>query len=121
MAREHPLSLENILSKAGLTHEQLNSSIEQHQHFELADLLGNCDLYLDQLDFSLSPSDKVNIKGQPTNQDKVRMFLSIWRDKMSYKCTYKMLIEVLLRLEQGETAYRVATFLSKSAYILCML
>ena len=108
------LSVEVLKAETSLTDEQLETVIEPQDFSQLAELFHDCCDLLDEKEFNLSNSDKVNIKRCDSNQERVHLLLQTWTrtSQSPNKCTFRVLINILLRLKQSDVALEVAKYLN---------
>ena len=100
------ISLENLKRRTGVTDEQLEKEVNDLHLDDLSEHIVDYRKYGPRL--HLSEADIKNIEHNPRLYDSVKLITAEvfkeWHKKLSFKATYKELVEVALKLEDGTGA-----------------
>ncbi len=105
------MTLQDLVEEHCLTNHQLNSRIEKKDIPLLAEYFSKVELYSDVM--KLSEADKQNVTRalHIDTQTAMSKCLNIWKKRDPLKATYIALLEIILKLGEGETANNVGRYM----------
>ena len=104
------ITLEDLLKKVGVHSEKLNDSISDDHLREIGIFLTLWRKVTTYLGLSENDLGDVEQEGKD-EQDKRLKALQKWKGKFGFKATYRMLVEVLLKLAKADTAEKICHLL----------
>ncbi len=125
MATKGNLTFHTLKEGTGMTDKQLCKYIDEQQCRKLAGLFGSWEKYVDTPGLGLTPSQIADVRDcalKHGNEMAMSTALRLWLNYNLFK-TYRSLIEILLELNEGSLAVKLATYGKLKEYLsisLCM-
>ncbi len=117
MTDEKHLTIVMLKEKTEATDAQLDTEIQKNHLQEIAQHFGSWEKFV--VEFKLSGAEKADVKvcvNTKGHTDGMFTALSLWIKK-SPLSTYRDLLEILVRLDEGELAYKVCKIGENDQYI----
>ena len=119
MATKGNLTFHTLKEGTGMTDKQLCKYIDEQQCRKLAGLFGSWKKYVDTPGLGLTPSQIADVQDcalKHGNEMAMSTALRVWLNYNLFK-TYRSLIEILLELNEGSLAVKLATYGKKEKNI----
>ncbi len=107
--------LQWLMDKYQITTSQVNHNILQRDIPYLAACFDNAEFYVDAL--QLSPGEQIDVQRKESNHLAMIISLKIWKDKNPSQATFRVLLEMLIRLKKEEIVNEVCQYIKVS---VCM-
>ena len=100
------------MDKCQLTTPQVNGEIQQKDIPFLASSFDNTKLYVDVME--LTPGEQNDVFKEKNTHAAMIECLKIWKRKKLSQATFRVLLEMLVKLKKGEIATQVCQYLKVS-------
>ena len=115
------VTVEELIAYVGISADELNKPCSDEHIASISLFLTNWQTVAPHLGLTETDEEDVEEEGKKT-QDKRYKMLRRWRNKKSFKATYRVLVDVLLRLGEADLAEKVCKLLvDKGTYKLVEL
>ena len=110
MACFSPISIEDLVRFCEVTDCCLNQEVRESDYWKISGYLSQWKLIAPQL--KVTEAEVEAIEGDNSSEERRRVgFLKVWKQKNSFKATYKLLVSALLSIQRTEDARAVCQLL----------
>lgn len=111
------ISLQDLIDKYNLSEHMLERELSEEHLTKVSRIIDDHEMVGPEL--GLTPSEMTTIRSDVNRQELQRLeMLTKWKQKCSWKATYRKLIEGLLRCSRGDNARKVCELLTQSKHYI---
>ena len=98
-----PMTIQILAAHCGISEAYLETEVRREHFPQISHSLTQWELLSPLMD--ISPADMDSIKGDNHKEEVKKVsFLEVWKQKMSFKATYRVLVESLLKIKRVDDA-----------------